>query len=97
MNKYQRVAIGFGIILIIIIGLFPSYRGEVKYSNSIYQVQLGHYFIFSAPEAYDVTLVAKASERYCKAVMNLSEVLILMLVVFISTVGIVLILSRRKD
>lgn len=66
MNRNQKVILIVGLFLILLSGLFPAYEGVWKYnygSDVKFEKYLGYYFIFKAPEPYQI---AREMEPYAK-------------------------------
>lgn len=65
MNKKQRIVIIIGIILVLICGLFPPYKGKKDGTIQIRKEgAIGYYFLFSPPSAKDI------SEKLSKQVIS---------------------------
>jgi len=54
MNKRQRIIITIGIFLVILSGLFPSYKGEYCSGGGNLKKYMGYYFLFLPPTERDV-------------------------------------------
>ena len=73
MNRNQKIILAVGLFLILLSGLFPAYEGVWKPENDSvvkFEKYLGYYFIFNAPEPYQI---GKEMDPYSK-ITNKSDV-----------------------
>jgi hypothetical protein len=54
MNSNQHVALRIGLLLIVVMGLYPPWRGSVVANNVRHDAKAGYRFLFSPPEEGDI-------------------------------------------
>jgi hypothetical protein len=100
MNLKQRIAIGIGIALVALSGLFLPYEGEdySGYGGFKRRAYLGYCFILTPPEPKDIGAAFGMSPPpgYFGADIIISLIVVQMSTIVLVTVGLFLLLADRK-
>jgi hypothetical protein len=54
MNSNQHTALRIGLLLMVLMGLYPPWRGTVVANHVRYDAKAGYRFLFSPPEEGDI-------------------------------------------
>jgi hypothetical protein len=106
MNRNQKIAVAIGVALVVLSGLFPPYEGElavVKGDNL--RRHLGRHFLFAppTPEYVNKAILGETAStptgiylaRF-RATVVLSEFVVQLSVIVITTAGMTLLLTNRR-
>lgn len=102
MNRKQKIIIGVGLALILLTGLFLAYEGEWRDIGRIHKKYLGHYFIFSPPNAgevrrqFNVSSVSSWNGEFDSSII-FSLFLIQIVTITLLTIGLVFLFADPKE
>lgn len=101
MNRNQKIILIFGLLLILLSGLFPVYEGEWRREGDNLKKYLGYYFILNPPNSINV---AKAFSKYYEkldqtrfnANIITSRFFMQIVIILILTIGLVFLFGDAK-
>lgn len=105
MNQNQKIAVGIGVALVILSGLFPPYEGELAVGGDNLRRHLGHHFLFAPPTPEYVNKAIRGETAStptgvrlarCRASVILSEFVVQLSVIVLATAGFTLLLAKQK-
>jgi hypothetical protein len=108
MNRHQKIVVAIGVAMVILSGLFPPYEGEIVGEDKLLRPNLGHHFFFAppTPEYVRRAIFGKTASisgvnsayysAHYRARIVLSEVVVQLSVIVLTTVGVTLLLTKQR-
>ena len=98
MNKRQQIILLMGILLVIVSGLFPPYKVEIRSEGDNYKIYIGHYFLFVPPTLIDIfgnTVKLDPVEAYFSIIA--SRVWIQDVTIIVTTLGLFFLFAGKQE
>lgn len=89
MNKKQKIILCVGLVLFVLMGLFPSWIEQHPTRYGIQSKDLGHWPILMPPEP--------SISTYHRVEINFSRLVVQWTVVMIATSGLIVLCADKKD